>query len=111
MTAVEDQEVQKKGLVHVGYEVGEYISVDFELVRQLFRCTRTLPVRIVAGHSCYSDAPMQKVVDLVVHMISSFMRLRFRFHRGKFEFSVRCHPFLFQSFGRILNYILYPSFL
>jgi hypothetical protein len=76
----------------VGYEVGDYIAVDFELIRQLFRCVRILPVRVVACHSCYSVTPMQKVVDLVVHMLSSFMRLRFRFHNGKFELVVRLVP-------------------
>jgi hypothetical protein len=95
MTAAEDIEVQKNGIVHVGYEIGEYVAVDFELVRQLFRCARTLPVRVVAGHTCYSEKPMSKAVDLVVHMLSSFTRLRFRFHCGKFEPGVRRRPFLF----------------
>lgn len=95
MTALEDKEVQKKGIVHVGYEIGDYVVVDFELVRQLFRCARTLPIRVVAGHTCYSEKPFQKAVDLVVHMLSSFTRLRFRFHCGKFEIGARRHPFLF----------------
>ena len=87
MTAVEDIRVQRKGIVIVGYDVGSFVPVDYELSRQLFRCLRSLPIRVVAAHGCYSDAPMQKAFDLVVHMVSSFARLRLRCHSGKWCFS------------------------
>ena len=51
MTALEDKEVQKKGIVHVGYEIGDYVVVDFELVRQLFRCAE--------GHQFGCQVPKQ----------------------------------------------------
>lgn len=84
MSALETPAVSKVGLVIVGYEVGDSVPVDYELVRKMVRMVRTLPIRVVASHSCYSDSPMQKVADLIVHMVSSFVRLRLRMHYGKF---------------------------
>jgi hypothetical protein len=84
-TVAESVDVQQLGMVVVGYEVGEAVSVDYELIRQLLRVGRSVPIRFVASHSCYSDSPMQKVVDLCIHMVSSFTRLRLRYHFGSHQ--------------------------
>lgn len=89
MSALDTPNVSKVGLVIVGYEVGDFVPVDYELTRQMFRLVRNLPIRVVASHSCYSDSPMQKVADLVVHMVSTFVRLRLRMHYGKRNISNR----------------------
>ena len=85
MSVLENPNTQNIGLVVVGYEVGEYVPVDNELTRLMFRLCRSLPLRYVSSHSCYSESPMQKVMDLVVHMISSYTRLRFRIHHGSHQ--------------------------
>ena len=75
--------VSKRGVVIVGYEVGDFVPVDHELTRQMVKLVRNLPIRVVASHSCYSASPVQKVVDLIIHMVSTFARLRLRMHSGK----------------------------
>jgi hypothetical protein len=82
MSSLESPNAQKIGIVIVGYEVGDFVPVDYELTRQMFKLGQNLPLRFVASHSCYSASPMQKVVDLVVHMVSGFVRLRLRMHNG-----------------------------
>ena len=85
-TVTENVDVQQLGMVVVGYEVGESVQVDYELVRQIFRSAQSMPLRFVASHSCYSkSSPMQQVVDLVIHMVSTFTRLRLRYHMGSHQ--------------------------
>ena len=85
MSVADDVTVQKPGLVVVGYEVGEFVPSDHELTRLMIRVVRSIPLRVVGAHTCYSDQPMHKIVDLLVHMVSSFVRLRLRYHSGKYS--------------------------
>jgi hypothetical protein len=82
MSTIETPAFPKVDIVIVGYEVGDFVPLDYELTRQMLKLGRNFPIRVVASHSCYSDGPMQKVVDMVVHMITPFLRLRFRIHNG-----------------------------
>jgi hypothetical protein len=75
MSTIETPAFPKVDMVIVGYEVGNFVPVDYELTRQMIKLGRNLPICIVTSHSCYSDGPMQKVMDAVVHMVSSFLRL------------------------------------
>jgi hypothetical protein len=83
MSVLENPNARNIGLVVVGYEVGDYVPVDNDMTRKMLTQCRSLPIRFVAGHTCYDETPMRKVTDLLVHMISSFFRLRYRMHCGK----------------------------
>ena len=82
MSTLDTPHLSDAGLVVVGYDIGDFVPVDYELTRKLIALIRELPIRIVASHSCYNSGPMEKVADLVVHMVSSFVRLRLRMHYG-----------------------------
>lgn len=82
MSTLDTPHLSDAGLVVVGYDIGDFVPVDYELTRQLIVVIRSLPIRIVASHSCFNSGPMEKVADLVVHMVSSFVRLRLRMHYG-----------------------------
>jgi hypothetical protein len=79
--------VVKDGIVVVGYEVGDsQVAVQYETLRQMLVTAESLPVRVKAAHSCYSDhSPMAVAGDLVVHMVNSFVRRRLRLHHGTFR--------------------------
>ena len=82
MSTLDNPSVGKAGMVIVGYEIGDYVPIDFELPRQLVHLGRCMPIRFAANHSCYNDTLMQKLADFVVHAVSSFVRLRLRIHCG-----------------------------
>ena len=88
----DDVITQQLGVIIVGYELADntgssdsYVPIDHELTRQMFRVLQAMPVRVVAAHTCYNDSPTQKVVDLVIHMVSNFVRLRLRCHFGSHQ--------------------------
>lgn len=94
MSILDNPLVGKAGMVIVGYEVGDYVPIDFELPRQLLHLGRTMPIRFAANHSCYDDTLTKKLADFVVHAVSNFVRLRLRIHCGTF-LSRRCSVRMF----------------
>ncbi len=89
MSALDTGHISDAGMVIVGYEIGDFVPVDYELTRQMFHLVRNFPFQVVASHSCYSSSPMEKVADLIVHMVSSFVRLRLRMHYGTYAFMIQ----------------------
>lgn len=84
MSALETPTVDNTGIIVVGYEVSDsQVTVDYEILRKMLHVARSLPIRVKAAHSCYSASPMAQAVDLVVHMVTSFIRLRLRLHCGR----------------------------
>lgn len=85
MSVFDTPNLKNAEIVLVGYEVGDFVPVDHDLTLQIIRLLRSLPIRVVASHSCYSARPLQQVLDLVVHMVSAFARLRLRSHYGEYH--------------------------
>ena len=85
MAGIENEDVQRRGLVGLGYSVGEVTgwSSDYELVRRIVGMLSALPIRMLAIYTCFNSKRIESVVDVVVHMFNSFLRARFRAILGK----------------------------
>ena len=97
MVALENPTAQKRGLVHVQYEVGQTkpdtkdicsssakvsgYEVDLEYAQNGNMLADVLPVRMVGIHFCYDDIRLRLASSLFsVLRLSS--QLRFKFHYG-----------------------------
>eukprot|EP00339_Tiarina_fusa_P012307 CAMPEP_0117065666 /NCGR_PEP_ID=MMETSP0472-20121206/45918_1 /TAXON_ID=693140 ORGANISM="Tiarina fusus, Strain LIS" /NCGR_SAMPLE_ID=MMETSP0472 /ASSEMBLY_ACC=CAM_ASM_000603 /LENGTH=72 /DNA_ID=CAMNT_0004786407 /DNA_START=59 /DNA_END=274 /DNA_ORIENTATION=+ len=67
MSCVEDESVQRRGLVGLGYSVGEVTgwSSDYELVRRMVGMLNALPIRMLAIYTCFNSRRIESVVDVV----------------------------------------------
>jgi len=74
--------------VGLGYSVGDVVgwSSDFEMIRQLVSVTSALPIRILAIYSCFTSPVFAPIIDAAVHMMNTFLRVRFRAFHGKNSF-------------------------
>ena len=89
MSELEREEVQRRGVVGVGYSVGNFYSnssADYEMIRLFVNCVYSIPIRPVAIFMCYSNHLFKTIIDVVVHLFSPFTRARFRPIEGKLRF-------------------------
>jgi hypothetical protein len=92
MSSVEDENVQRRGIVGLGYSVGNVAgwSSDYEMVRRIVRnLLNSVPARFLAIYTCFNSRRIETVVDVVVHMFNAFLRARFRAFLGKLIFEAR----------------------
>lgn len=84
-TLAEDDSIQRQGIVGVGYSVGDVVgwSSDFEMIRQVVSIVNAVPIRVLALYCCYTSPVFTPIYDAAVHMMSSFLRVRFRVFHGK----------------------------
>jgi hypothetical protein len=86
MSLVEDENVQRRGIVGLGYSVGANVvgwSSDYEAVRRIINVLNSLPTRVLAVYTCFNSRQIEIAVDVAVHMFNSFLRARFRVISGK----------------------------
>jgi hypothetical protein len=84
MAALEDESVQKYGLVHVLYDIGlnQHDVIYADLLTSIHIIRDGLPFRLPALHYCFDKAMMRGAMSLLQTMISKNQRLRFRAHFG-----------------------------
>ena len=90
MLALEsDVELQKKGIIHVAYDVGCRISdhsqrfTDVAMKSHLLR--DGVPYRLVAFHYCYDDFAIKTTLSLLRSVSGTQFRLHFRDHFGSHQ--------------------------
>jgi hypothetical protein len=83
MSALEDEETQKAGMVMVGYNTGPKSCMDIQAVWGVMKLRRVLPFRVVGMHYCYDDFKMRPMMTLAMLIMGSHGRMRFRAHYGK----------------------------
>jgi hypothetical protein len=83
MTALEDSDTQKSGIVLVGYNMGEMRLVDRPAVWAIQRLRKVLPMRVVGMHYCYDDFKMRPMMSIAMLVMGATGRVRFRAHYGK----------------------------
>ena len=85
MSMVEDENVQRRGIVGLGYSVGQVNNwtSDFEMVRRIISFLGAVPLRLLAIYTCFDSQRIKSVVDVAVHMLDAFLRARFRAFHGK----------------------------
>jgi hypothetical protein len=81
MTAIRDEEIQKKGMVFVLYSVGQK-QFHKDRAGHVASVWWLLPVRIVAAHVCYDTPIMDVFVNLLSRSMESHFLCRFRSHFG-----------------------------
>lgn len=90
MTALEDEENQRKGFVLVIYQVGTKGAANVcvtELLRKAPFMKGAMPIRLVAVHYCLDDSVIHTVLNLLQVVLGKQYQLRFRSHYGKPEWS------------------------
>ena len=82
MTALEDVETQRNGVVLVGINVGPKRAVDRTAVWTTQRVRKTLPIRVTGMHYCYDDFKMRPMMSIAMLVMGATSRVRFRAHYG-----------------------------
>ena len=110
MQALRDEEIQKKGIVHIFYGIGK-TEFHSDRAKKFADMWWLLPIRLVAFHFCYDLSVMDFAAEKIEEAMESHHLCRFRRHKGRsfmyiadllcFLFKVRHLPPLFH----------FPSFL
>jgi hypothetical protein len=83
---VETEDAQRRGVVVLGYSVGNKevkLPIDYELLRRAVKLLSAVPVRFLAIYACFNSSAMEPVADFATHIFNKFLRARFRCIRGK----------------------------
>lgn len=84
MTALEDEQTQKNGIVLVGYNIGPKRTVDVKAVFAVQGVKRYLPLRIGSIHYCYDDMKFRPMMTVAMLIMGVTNRIRLRGHYGTF---------------------------
>jgi hypothetical protein len=87
MSFTQDEEVQKNGVVMVGYIVGSLSSMqlDRSLLKQVTKLIPVTPLRIASLHRCYSDNRLSPLLNFAAFHDNTFTQTRTQTHKGKDE--------------------------
>ena len=85
MQALQDEEVQKKGVVMVMYCVGQE-RFQSDRPMKLARLLWLLPVRVTAAHFCHDGKVMKAFINLAIRAMEGFYLCRFRIHEGTYYY-------------------------
>ena len=84
MTAAEDENVQKKGIVTIGYNVSAVFTKVIQDVIVNFHYIRDgIPIRWVVYHYLYNSPTVRIAMSLIQSIAGKDVRLRFRDQYGK----------------------------
>ena len=81
MSVMKDEETQKKGLVFVGYHLGDD-PVQCETVKIGSNVRSAIPDRVVGAHFCYNHKSVEKFATGIALYLHKDGRHRFRTHFG-----------------------------
>ena len=86
MTAVEDERVQKLGIVLLTYLLDDFSGgFDYELLRNGVRLVQALPYRYPAHYMMIRDQLWNQVLDVWDHIVYPLLRVRQRAVRGSYQ--------------------------
>lgn len=88
MTATEDIETQKLGIVGIAYNVGPYSRSDRQAVWKNAKLCASLPLRFSAMHYCYDDPSKGTLLNVAMFVFGRHIRMRCRTHCGKYSVAV-----------------------
>jgi hypothetical protein len=81
MTALEDKETQKRGIVLISYSNGAPVR-GHDKIFKISKLIRSVPLRPVGLHVCVDDPKIEFIATLGALLIGSQNRARFRCHSG-----------------------------
>ena len=84
MTATEDEEDQKRGIVYVYYALGPLnVGMDRQAAWRIPTIIQVVPARAISLHICYNNIVLRPFLDLVMAVTEKRNRMRVRAHFGK----------------------------
>lgn len=87
MSALEDEETQKRGVVCVVYNVEPHseIANDPRIYLNVYKLLPSLPVKVMGAHYCVQDAHLRLFMSSIRVAMSREVRLRSRVHHGSHQ--------------------------
>jgi hypothetical protein len=84
MTACEDEETQKRGIVAIVYYVGQFSGeFNHQLNKRLAKFPKFLPYRFLGYHMCFDDPRLRAWMPLTMLLMGKSNRVRLRIHDGE----------------------------
>lgn len=87
MSAMDDEETQKRGVVCVVYNVEPKSPVanDPRIYLNVYQLLPTIPIRMMGAHYCVQDSNLRQFMSSIRVAMSREVRLRSRVHHGSHE--------------------------
>ena len=88
MANSEEEEIQKKGIVIIGYSVGNNpvpASKPRQTVWGMAKVLSSIPVRVPGLHCCYDSSVVAAIASIGRLALNTFTRMRVRTHYGSHE--------------------------
>lgn len=82
MIMAEDVETQRKGMVGIGYSLGQTRTLGMETLSGIGSLLQGLPLRVASFHYCSENAALRMAVNLAALAMGSNHGVRYRFHSG-----------------------------
>ena len=84
MSALEDEETQRKGITIILYNVGDFNprKTDLRTVSQGGWLLATIPMKACSLHHCFSDQKVRRVINFSMRFFSDDARARCKVHCG-----------------------------
>mmetsp|Transcript_47985 Transcript_47985/g.138181 ORF Transcript_47985/g.138181 Transcript_47985/m.138181 type:complete len:542 (-) Transcript_47985:51-1676(-) len=82
MVALEDVETQRKGMISVGFNMGQSRRVDRRAVFSLHTTHSVLPLRLASAHYSFDDLTLRVMLAFFMLLANVAMRVRIRSHYG-----------------------------
>jgi hypothetical protein len=85
MSAVEDEETQKKGGAVVIYNVGDFMhdKTNPKTLSQGCWIQHSLPFKTCSLHHCFNDSAFRFIVNITMRFFSEEARARAKMHHGR----------------------------
>jgi hypothetical protein len=85
MSAMEDEESERKGLAVLIYNVGEFIpgKTDPKTLYQGCLIQAAVPLRTCSLHHCFNDSAFRFIINITMHFFTEEARARAKVHHGR----------------------------
>lgn len=110
MTALKDEETQKRGFVLIAYTVDTTHPLDRRNSYKVARLSWILPMRTVGLHGCIDDDRQSTLMNFAFMLIGTNMRVRTRIHFGTTTFLLLLfHSTLVLAFWKLTRLLCFLS--
>lgn len=79
MSAVEDEDTQKKGIVNIIYNVGnrQFTKKDMNLMMDASFLNDSMPIRYASMHFCFDNPKLRTPMSLIQYVVGTEARIRY----------------------------------
>jgi hypothetical protein len=84
MSLIEDEESQKKGIVIIIYNMGDFSFDQFDRfgLQISARSLLDTPMKIVSMHHCFRDGRLRFILNFIFNLLGSELQARIKLHQG-----------------------------